>query len=487
MAETEGTVDPPRGRKAPGPRGGLVLGSALNFKSSPLEFICYVHRAYGDVARFRVGHQHWYLVTHPDDIHDIMTTRAKIFLKPAIARRLWDKFLGDGLLTSEGAVWRRQLKLMRPAFQKKRIAAYGEVMVDYTHRMIDGWTAGQRVDFDEAMVALTLEIVAKTLFDADVRSDAQVVGEAMHVLHEEMLNHIYMPLPVPRWWPSKANRRKMKAIGDIETIVRRFIEERRASGEDRGDLLSTLILARTEEGEQLDDKEVRDQSMTLFFAGHETTAHAMTWAWYLLATHPEVTARLQRDIDAVTGGLRLTVEHLDSLPYLEWVVNEGMRILPSVWVFMKETTEDTTIRGVRVPKGAPIVISPYVTQHDARWFPSPETFDPERFSPERAGTIPKGAFIPFSGGSRTCLGKGFAMMEARLIIGTLAQRLTPTVPAGYVPEKQAVLSLQPLGGLPTDVVLRPADMSSRHDAEAQQNHPTSSTAKAPSANACPMS
>ncbi len=487
MTDASGTeVRPSRGRKAPGPKGGMVLGSALDFKASPLEFICYVHRAYGDVARFRVGHQHWYLISHPDDIHDIMTKRAKVFLKPAIARRLWDKFLGDGLLTSEGEEWRRQIKLIRPAFAKTRVAAYGDLMVDYTHRMVDAWAQDQRVDFSEAMVALTLEVVAKTLFNADVKGDAAIVGEAMHVLHEEMLNHIYMPLPVPRWWPSKANRRKMKAITDIEEIVRGFIEERRASGEDRGDLLSTLILARTEEGEQLDDKEVRDQSMTLFFAGHETTAHAMTWAWYLLAKHPEVTARLQREIHAVTGGARLKVEHLTEVPYLEWVINEGMRILPSVWVFMKEPTEDTTIRGVHIPKGAPILISPYVIQHDGRWFPSPETFDPERFSPARSATIPKGAFVPFSGGSRTCLGKGFAMMEAQLIIGTLVQRLQPTIPAGHVPEKQAVLSLQPMGGLPIDVVLRPFGAAAQEVPASRQ--PPSPSEKRPAVpSTCPMS
>jgi cytochrome P450 len=228
--------------------------------------------------------------------------------------------------------------------------------------------------------------------------------------------------------------------------------------------------------------------MTLFFAGHETTAHAMTWAWYLLAKYPKVTARLQREIDAVTGGGRLTVEHLKAIPYLDWVVSEGMRILPSVWVFMKEPTQDTTLRGVRIPKGAPILISPYVLQHDARWFPSPETFDPERFSPERVGSIPKGAYVPFSGGSRTCLGRGFAMMEAQLIIGTLAQRLQPTVPVDYVPTKQAVLSLQPEGGLPIDVVLRPFGSEPSRTADLTvDSTPAAPPAKPTKPSACPMS
>jgi len=436
------------GERAPGPRGDLLLGSTLDFKESPLEFISYIHRAYGDVARFRVGPSDWYLVAHPQDIHDIMVRRASQFIKPRIARRLWEKFLGDSLLTLEGDAWKRMHRMVRPAFHRRRIAAYGEAMVASTERMMDDWAGAERVDFDEAMVSLTLEIVAKTLFDADVRDGASTVGDAMHVLNVEMLNHVHMPLPVPRWWPSDRNRRKMKAIDDIEQIVQGFIAERRAGG----DLLSTLVLSSADDGDQLSDKEIRDQAMTLFFAGHETTAHALTWAWYLLARHPAVTARLQEELEGVSDPL--TVPVLNELPYLDQVVKESLRILPSVWVFMKEPTEDVELRGFHIPKGAQVMISAYVTQHDARWFPSPETFDPDRFSPERIRDIPDGAYIPFSGGSRICLGKSFAMMEAKLVLGTLLRRMTPSIPEGLVPVKQAVLSMQPLGGLPVDLVWR---------------------------------
>ena len=436
---------------APGPRGDFILGSTLDFKESPLEFIAYLQRAYGDVARFRVGPSHWYLVSHPEDIWDMMVHRPKIFLKPAVARRLWEKFLGNGLLTVEGAAWKRLHSLMRPAFHRGRIQAYGETMVSYTHRMVDAWEEGERIDFNEAMVNLTLEIVAKTLFDADVRAGTSTVAQAMNTLNVEMLNHIHMPIPVPRWWPSERNRRKMAAIEDIEKIVRDVIAERRESGEDHGDLLSMLVNARTEDGDGLTDTEIRDQSMTLFFAGHETTAHAMTWTWYLLSRYPEVADRLIDDIQAVTGGAHLEVAHLSELSYLDQVIKESMRILPSVWVFMKEPTEDVVIRGYKIPKGSQIMISPYVTHHDPRWYPSPETFDPERFSPQRIKSIPNGAYVPFSGGGRVCIGKSFAMMEARLIIGSMLQRLHPAVPADYVPVKKAVLSMQPRDGLPMDV------------------------------------
>ncbi len=439
---------------APGPRGDLILGSSLDLKQSPLEYVCYLQKAYGDVVGFRIGPSRWYLVSHPDDIWDILVKQADKFQKPKIARRLWEKFLGDSILTAEGDNWKRLHRLMRPAFHRQRIEAYGEVTVDYTHRMLDTWEEGQELEIDDTMVQLTLEIVAKTLFDADVRDDAQKVGEAMHVLNEAMLEHIYAPVPVPRWWPSQTNKRKLKAIGDIEELVHGFIEERRSNGVDKGDLLSMLVFARTDEDEPLSDKEVRDQAMTLFFAGHETTAHALSWAWYLLAKHPEICARLQADIDRVTGGERLTVENLRELPYLDQVIKESLRILPSVWVFMKEPTEDVVIRGCKIPKGGQIMISAYVTQHDARWFPSPETFDPERFSPERVKEIPNGAYVPFNAGQRVCIGKAFAMMELRLIMGSMLQRLTPTIPEGHVARKHAVMSMQPEGGLPGIVQFR---------------------------------
>jgi cytochrome P450 len=441
-------------KKAPGPRGGWLLGSTLDFKDSPLEFCAYVQKAYGDVARFQVGPSYWYLVSHPEDIHSIMTEQASIFQKPKIAKRLWSKFLGDGILTTEAEVWRRQNRMMRPAFHKNRIEEYGRLMVEYTHRMIDGWTDGSVVDMDDAMVGVTLEIVAKTLFDADVQDGAETVGHAMHVLHQEMIEHIHMPLPVPKWWPSKRNKRKLQAIKDIEDIVHGVISERRDSGKDHGDLLSMLMAAEDEEGQGLSDTELRDQSMTIFFAGHETTAHAMTWTWYLLAKHPEITTRLVTDIHEVTGGDRLSVAHLSQLPYLEMVIKESMRILPSVWVFIKEPTQDAELRGYKIPKGAQVVISPYVIQHDERWYKNPETFDPERFSKERVGEIPNGAYVPFSGGARICLGKSFAMMEAQLIIGSMVQRLVPRLAGTGHVKRHAQLSMHPLGGLPATIMLR---------------------------------
>ncbi len=441
-------------RRAPGPSGSLLLGSTLSFKDSPLEFVQYIQRAYGDVARFRMAIGDWYLISHPDLIWEVLSKQQDVFLKPRVARRLWKPFLGNGLLTAEGAEWQRMHSMMRPAMHGGRLQAYAADMTAYTEQMVDSWTTGEERDAHVDMTGLTLRIVARCLFDTDVAGDAGLVGDAMELLQRTMVEHIHMPLPVPRWWPSQSNRRKIGAVEDIRGIVRRLIDERRASGEDHGDLLSMLIQARSEDGVGMNDQEVFDQAVTLFFAGHETSANALTWALYLLARHPEVTQRLQKELDDVLQGRRASASDLRELPYLDQVLKESMRILPPVWVYMKEPTRDVEIGGYLIPKGAQVMISPYVVQHDARWWPSPETFDPDRFHKDKIAAIPRGAYVPFSGGKRVCFGKSFAMMELRLVIATMLQMLTPAVPVDHWPRKRAELSMHPEGGMPFIVVPR---------------------------------
>jgi cytochrome P450 len=450
-------------RTAPGPRGDTLLGSVLDFKHDPLQFVLWASRAYGDVARFGMGIGDWYLVTHPELIWEIMTTQADVFLKPRVAHRLWKDFLGQGLLTAEGDVWRRQHQLMRPALHGDRLGHYGDVMVAYTDRMLDGWSPGSERDVHRDFTALTLEVVAKCLFDADVRSGGEtaMVGEAMEVLQRVMVEHIHMPVPVPRWWPSERNRRKVSAVETIRGIVKAIVSERRRTGEDKGDLLSMLVQTRFEDGDSLTDKEIHDQAVTLFFAGHETSANALTWCWYLLARHPEVVARLRAELEAVVGDRPATMADLRRLPYLDQVVKESMRILPPVWVFMKEPVRDTTLGGYRIPKGVQVMISPYVTQHDPRFWPEPDCFRPERFAKENLEAIPRGAYIPFSGGSRVCFGKSFAQAELRLIVATMIRRIDAVVPASYQPVKVAELSMHPRDGMP--IVVQPRVRTSREE------------------------
>lgn len=454
------------GIPAPGPRGDTVLGSVLEFKHDPLQFALWASRAYGDVVRFRMGVGDWYLVTHPELIWEMMTGQADVFLKPKVAHRLWRDFLGHGLLTAEGDEWKRQHGLMRPALHGDRLTHYGDVMVSYADRMIDGWQEGSERDVHRDFTALTLEIVAKCLFDADVRSGGETarVGDAMEVLQQVMVEHIHMPVPVPRWWPTERNRRKVDAIDTIRGIVGAIIAERRRTGVDRGDLLSMLVQTRFEDGDALSDKEIHDQACTLFFAGHETSANALTWCWYLLARHPEVVATLRAELDRVLGDRPATMGDLRRLPYLDQVVKESMRILPPVWVFMKEPTRDTLLGGFRIPKGVQVMISPYVTHHDARFWPEPDCFRPERFAKDRLESIPRGAYIPFSGGSRVCFGKSFAQAELRLIVATMIRRLDAVVPATYLPVKKAELSMHPRDGMPIVVAARARRGTEEHAA-----------------------
>ncbi len=442
-------------KTVPGPKNPLVFNTTLDFIKAPLDFVLKNATTYGEIFKFRMGFDDWYVLNSAEFIHDATVRKAAKFHKPKIARRLWKLFLGDGILTAEEAEWKRQHKLMKPGFHKRRIDSYGQTMVDYTERMIKNWCDGEKRDLEDDMTALTLSIVTKTLFDTEVDGGVTSrVGDAMLTLNHTMVEHINMPIPVPKWWPSKTNQRKMKAIADVESIVNNIIQERRREGVDKGDLLSMLVFAKDEQGNSMSDRELRDQSMTLFFAGHETTAISLVWMLYLMSRHPDVVAKMRDELDALVGDRSLCVDDLAKLPYLEMVVKESMRILPAVWSFMKETIEDVELGDYRVPKGSTIFISPYVTQHNPLYFPEPEEFRPERFSKENEKALPKGAYVPFSAGQRICLGKMFALMESKLILGTMVKEVDFVLPKGHQVEFLAQLSLHPKNGLPMQIIKR---------------------------------
>jgi len=440
--------------RPPSPPAHWLLGSTLDFQRAPIDFCTKVARECGDVARFRVGYESWYLLTSPEHVYEVLVGKAALFNKPKLAKRLWKLFLGNGLLASDGDFWKRQHKLVLPGFHKQRIDAYADVMVRYTEDMLAGFADGERRDVCEDMTDLTLAIVAKTLFDADVKHSARKVGEAIKLLNEIMVDHVNNPIPVPKWWPSDRNRRKMNAIRDIEAIVRGVIHERRRSKEDRGDLLSMLVHAEDERGAKMSDEELRDEAMTLLFAGHETTANSLTWTFYQLAQNPEVEARLFAEVSSVLCGRSPTIDDLKQMPYLDMVVKESMRILPSVWAYMREPREDVRLGEHLLPKGCIALISPYVLHHDPRYFPEPESFKPERFSRENEKAIPRGAYVPFAAGPRVCLGKSFAMMEARLVLATIVQRIRVELAPGQKVTLSPKIALRPADGLPATVRVR---------------------------------
>ena len=456
-------------QSAPGPKGLPLIGNTLQFTRDQLGFCSGVARDYGDVARFRVGLDDWYLLSNAADIHDVCVTRAKLFHKPRIARQIYDLFLGKGILVTDGEFWKQQHKMVKPGFHKRRIDSYGESMAGLASDMVDGWKEGQDVDICEEMTDLTLAIVAKTLFDADVKRDARVVGDAMKIINEVLVAHINLPIPVPKWWPSKTNKQKLSAIADMDRVLARIIAERRRTPGDRNDLLSMLLEAEDGEGKRMSDQQLRDEVMTLFFAGHETTSHALTWTWYLLSQNADVAQRVYDEVHPVLNGRTPTIEDLPSFPYLEMVVKESMRLIPSVWMFMREPIEDVEIGGYTVPKGSYVAISQYVTHRHPRNFTNPLKFDPERFTPENEKKIPQGAYVPFSVGPRVCIGKAFAMMEARLILATMIDRVHVDVRHGYQPDFAPQLSLNARNGLPGTVRKRATkvDVTSASSATAQ--------------------
>jgi cytochrome P450 len=408
---------------APGPKSFWPVGHVVQFRRDPLALLTRLAREYGDVARFLAATQTVYLLNHPDHVKDVLVTHQGRFKKGRALQRA-KRLLGEGLLTSEGDFWRRQRRLAQPAFHKQRINSYAETMVAYAEKSSARWRDGETLDVAAEMMRLTLAVVGKTLFDADVESDADEVGAA---LAEVMSLFGYLMLPFSELLeklPLPPRRRFERARARLDRVIYRIIEERRREGRDRGDLLSTLLHAVDEEGDRtgMTDEQLRDEVMTLFLAGHETTANALAWTWYLLSQHPEAEARLHAELEEVLTGRPPTAEDFPRLRYTEMVVAESMRLYPPAWAIGRLALEDHEAGGYLIPRGSLVLISPYVMHRDPRFFPDPERFDPERFTPEAKSARPQFAYFPFGGGQRRCIGESFAWMEGVLILATLARR-----------------------------------------------------------------
>jgi cytochrome P450 len=433
---------------APGPKSKTPGDQLMAISRDPLKFLMKVARDYPDVAHFKLGPQHTFLLSHPDYIQNVLVAHDWNFLKGRGLQRA-KKVLGKGLLTSEGNFHRRQRRLSQPAFHRQRIAGYAEIMAEYAWRRGEQWKAGETRDLAQEMMSLTLAIVAKTLFDADVETEAKEIGHALGEVLEMFstfsspLTEVLDKLPLPR------NRRVQQAKMRLDETIYRIIEERHATTEDRGDLLSMLMMAQDTEGDGggMSDEQLRDEVMTLFLAGHETTANALTWTWYLLSQNPDVEARLHAEIDSVLQGKLPTVDAVEQLTYTERVFTEAMRLYPPVWVMGRRAVSGYKVGKYYVPARAIILLSQYVMHHDERYYSEPEKFDPDRWTPEAKAKRPKYAYFPFGGGPRMCIGEQFAWMEGILLIATLAQKWKMRLVPGHPVKMQPLITLRPKHGM----------------------------------------
>jgi cytochrome P450 len=442
--------------EAPGPRTFWPGANVFYFRREPLKFLTRISREYGDVVRFKVGPQRVFLLNHPDHVRDVLVTHHERFHKGRALKRA-KRLLGESLLTSEGEFHRRQRRLALPAFHRQRINSYGSVMVEYAERVGARWREGETLDVSSEMMRLTLAVVGKTLFDADVESDADEVGAALTEVME-LFDFLMLPfaellekLPLP------PQRRFMRARAALDSVVYRIIEERRRSGGDRGDLLSMLLLAVDEEGDRtgMTNEQLRDETMTLFLAGHETTANALTWTWHLLAQNPEAERRLHEELDTVLeGGRAPTAEDFAALRYTEMVVAESMRLYPPAWAIGRLAIEEHEVAGYRIPRGSLVLVCQYVMHRDPRFFPDPERFDPDRWTAEARAARPQFSYFPFGGGPRRCIGEGFAWTEAVLMLATLARRWRLRPAPGAKVEAHPRITLRPKGAVPMIVERR---------------------------------
>jgi cytochrome P450 len=431
----------------PGPKGHPILGVMPEFNRDSLGFVMKC-REFGDVVRARFFYVTSYFLYNPNDIEDVLSTNARNFRKSMSLRsNFFHRLVGNGLLTSEGDFWRRQRRLAQPAFHRQRISGYGDVMVDYAERIGAKWYNGEVRDIQRDMMRLTLEIVVKTLFDSDVSEDADNVGRILSGLVKPFASQATLKWILDNRLPTPEHRRFHKAVGEIDKIVYRIIGERRASDYDQGDLLSMLLQAHDDDGSQMTDAQLRDEVMTLFLAGHETTALVLMWSWYLLAKNPEAESKFHAELDEVLDGRLPQASDLPRLKYTEMIAKEAMRLYPPAYAVGREAIEDCEIGGYRVPRHTQIFAFQWATQRDPRYFDNPDAFEPERWTAEFSERLPKYAYFPFGGGPRQCIGNYFAMMEVVLVLATIGRRLKLSLASDEVVELWPAMSLRPKSGI----------------------------------------
>lgn len=438
----------------PMPKGHWFFGNGPEAAANPLKFYCRVWKELGDVVKMRtIFGIEWYLVANPAGAEQVLQTNQANYKKPRLFTKALGMIAGNGLVTSEGDFWRRQRRLAQPAFHRQRLALLGETMTGAAKETVENWKntfarTGEAFDVSEEMTKLTVRIAAGTLFSADISEDAERFSDALKIALEHVSHRMRYPFAAPEFVPTQRNRQFNRARKTLDEIVLKIIRRRRIETGDKGDLLSMLIAARDEEtGEMMSDRQLKDEVMTLLIAGHETTAAGLSWAWYLLAKNDCARARLRAELELNLQGKTPTVEDLPRLPFTRMVFEETMRLFPPAWGQPRQSIEADEINGFRIDGGKLLVVSQYIVHRHPQFWQRPEDFCPERFTPENSKNRPRFAYFPFGGGARQCIGNHFALMEAQIVLATIAQNFLPQPIEQDAPELDPTFALRPKNGL----------------------------------------
>jgi cytochrome P450 len=446
------SVAQPLGGSAPGPSQWTVFSGLRRVRNEPLEYCQELRAEYGDVVGFRLGPLRSYLLAHPDHLKHVLQENHHNYVKGEVIGRA-KVLIGEGLFSSEGAFWRRQRRLMQPLFSRAALSNLVEPMAEVTAARLDSMAVHERsgdvFDLTDEMTALTLTIVGRTLFGLDLEGDARTVGTHLMRALAYINRRVTTPYAVPFAVPTPASVRFRYSRRELDSVVHRMISSRRRSGDRGDDLLSVMLDARDPEtGDVMSDRQLRDETITFVLAGHETTAVALTWTWYLLAQHPEIEKAVREEVDRVLAGRHPTADNLPQLELTRRCVQEAMRLYPPLWGSARQALAPDRIGGFDIPTGAYVSLVPWMTHLDERFWPDPKRYDPDRFLPDAVAARPRFAYVPFSGGPRQCIGNEFALMEAAVAVSMMVQRYRVDLATDKPIDVAAAITLRPGGGVP---------------------------------------
>jgi cytochrome P450 len=429
-------------------------------RADPIRTFLQAADTYGDIVHMKAGPYHGYLVTNPADIKHVLQDNARNYHKSPLYERLRDG-IGNGLLTSEDSLWLRQRRLAQPAFHRERLARMADAMIACTERMLDRWepvaARSGTIDLVSEMMGLTQSIIVRTMFSTDLGPAAEVVNRTWPVINQR-IGETFWATKLETTLPLPANRRLRQALHELESVVYRIIAERRHNERDEPDLLSMFLSARDEEtGEGMTDKQLRDEVMTMLLAGHETTSLLLSWTYYLLSRDQSAEQRIADEVDRVIGASRPGFAHVDQLTWIRMVLEESLRLYPPAWGFSRQALADDELSGFRIPRGSLVFLIPFVLHRRPTLWPDPERFDPERFAPGREATRHRFAYIPFGAGPRGCIGNQFAMLEATLIVASIAQRHRVQVSPNQTVRAEPLITLRPRPEIRATLTRRNAD------------------------------